>query len=212
MLGPPPITTEFDWYPDSGASHHITPDLASLHTAEDYKGTNKVLVGNGKGLSIAHVGTSSVPYSPNSFLSLKNVLHVPEITKPLLSVHRLCNDNDCSIEFFPNHCLMKDCQTKEVILRRTCDLGLYKLHSAPLSTSSPIIASLSTLYTWHQRLGHPNFAVVHRLLHQFQLPCKNKDSLLNNYHACYLGKMHRSSLSLTNHRSSQPLELIHSDV
>ena len=92
------------------------PDLASLNSAEDYKGTNRVLVGNGKGLAIKHVGNSSVTSLNNSSLSFNHILHFPQITKPLLFVHKLCNDNNCSVEFFSNHCLVKDCQTREVLL------------------------------------------------------------------------------------------------
>ncbi|KAH0765345.1 hypothetical protein KY285_001216 [Solanum tuberosum] len=53
----PPITHQ-NWYPDSGATHHITPDLSNLHHFEDYKGMDQVNIGNGQGLPIHHTGSS----------------------------------------------------------------------------------------------------------------------------------------------------------
>ncbi|KAF8389139.1 hypothetical protein HHK36_025825 [Tetracentron sinense] len=37
------------WYTDTGASHHITSDLANLSIHSDYQGDDKVQVGNGQG-------------------------------------------------------------------------------------------------------------------------------------------------------------------
>ena len=41
-------------------------------------------------------------------LDLKNILHVPQITTNLLSVNRLCNDNNVIVEFFSNGFVVKD--------------------------------------------------------------------------------------------------------
>ena len=37
ILRPSPVSIS-EWYPDTGVSHHITPDLASLRNIEEYKG------------------------------------------------------------------------------------------------------------------------------------------------------------------------------
>ena len=75
----------FASYPDTSSSHHITLDLASLHIADEYKGKDKLIVGNGTKLHISHIGSSSIN-SPSIPLFLRNILHVPNIIKPLLSV------------------------------------------------------------------------------------------------------------------------------
>lgn len=36
-----------DWFPDTGATHHATPDLAAFSHHEDYHGTDQLQVGNG---------------------------------------------------------------------------------------------------------------------------------------------------------------------
>lgn len=64
------------WYSDTGASHHVTSDLANLSINSEYQGGDKVQVGNGQGLSILHIGSSKFCTPQNSFL-LINILHCP---------------------------------------------------------------------------------------------------------------------------------------
>ena len=69
--------TDPNWYTDTGATNHLTSDLANLNVhSEEYLGSNQIRVGNGKGLFVAHTGTTSLSIPHSSFL-LKNVLHVP---------------------------------------------------------------------------------------------------------------------------------------
>lgn len=66
------------WYPDSGATHHLTADMANLSSLSKYHGQDQVHVGNGNTLSIKHVGSSLLRTRHNSF-KLTNMLHVPHI-------------------------------------------------------------------------------------------------------------------------------------
>ena len=81
---------------DSGAFDHFTNDLERLHIHERYNGKDNVQVANGSGLSISHIGHSTLA---GSSLRLKNILHVPHISKHLLSVYRLVDDNHLFVEF-----------------------------------------------------------------------------------------------------------------
>lgn len=45
------------WFPDTGASHHATPDLTTLGRNDDCNGNDKLVVGSGKGLPIHHTGS-----------------------------------------------------------------------------------------------------------------------------------------------------------
>ncbi|XP_010511282.1 PREDICTED: uncharacterized protein LOC104787403 [Camelina sativa] len=47
------------WIMDSGATHHITSDLANLSLHQPYTGGEEVLIGDGTGLSIANTGEGS---------------------------------------------------------------------------------------------------------------------------------------------------------
>ena len=44
----------FAQYLDTSASHLVTPDLAPLHIANEYKGKDKLIVGNGTKLHVSH--------------------------------------------------------------------------------------------------------------------------------------------------------------
>ena len=65
--------------------------------------------------SLIRVTTSF--FLPNHNLHLYNILHVPKLTKNLLSVQRFTIDNSCFFEFWPNHFTIKDKVTKKVLLQ-----------------------------------------------------------------------------------------------
>jgi hypothetical protein len=73
--------------------------MAQLHVQERYHGKDQVQVSNGPGLSILHVGHSRLS-GPMHSLALKNIIHVPNISNNLLSVHRIVSDNDVFIKFY----------------------------------------------------------------------------------------------------------------
>jgi hypothetical protein len=51
-------------------------------------------------MHISHIG-NSILRNPHDSLHLKNVLHVPNTSKNLLSVHKLALDNNVLLEFHP---------------------------------------------------------------------------------------------------------------
>ncbi|GKE79580.1 retrovirus-related pol polyprotein from transposon TNT 1-94, partial [Tanacetum coccineum] len=117
----PSTTIDPAWYFDTGATDHVTPDITKLNIAEPYNGDDKLQVGNGNHLNISHVGSSVLPN-----LKLPNVLLVPDLTKSLLSVPKLTEDNNVSMEFFPKTCSVKTLQG-QTILRGDKHHSLYRL-------------------------------------------------------------------------------------
>ncbi|GAU43783.1 hypothetical protein TSUD_378080 [Trifolium subterraneum] len=75
------------WCPDSRASHHLTFNPNNLAYRVPYQGQDQVILGNGQGVSIKSLGHSNFysPYNPNVHLRLTDLLHVPSISKHLLS-------------------------------------------------------------------------------------------------------------------------------
>lgn len=59
---------------------------------------DRVQVRNGSGLKIARIGSSTLT-TPSSSLKINEILHVPRITKNLLSISKLTKDNDVYCEF-----------------------------------------------------------------------------------------------------------------
>ena len=93
------------------------------------------MVGNGKCLTVTHVGIASLHCS-NATLKLLNVLGMPPITKSLISISKLTSKNDVYIEFYSKFCLVKDKHTGKVMLQGRLKNGLYLLNKAKTTTGS----------------------------------------------------------------------------
>jgi hypothetical protein len=165
------------WYADSAATDHITGDLDKLATKENYGGQEQVHVVNSAGMMIKHIGHSVVS-TPSRTIHLNNVLHVPQATRNLASVHHLTSDNDCFLELHPTFFLVKDQHMRLTLLHGHCRNSLYPI--PPMVHSSTklwlSVAKPSTLW-WHDRLDHPSFKIVNCVLWFNKLPfVSNKQS------------------------------------
>ena len=201
-----------------------------------------MVLGNESSVSIANVGESVInPHSANLSrkLSLKNLLHVPRITKNLLSVSKFAKDNSVFFEFHHNFCFVKDLGTREIVLKGTLDKGLYHflVDHSPIKRSCsskcsssqeiPVVHSLSMdnsssssssnhnpcldIVLWHSRLGHPALDIVKLALNNCKIPFSSmKDHSL--CHPCCVSKAHKLPYSLSESVVNSPLELVHSDL
>jgi hypothetical protein len=66
-------------------------------------------------MDIHNVG-HAVIQTPTRDLHLNNVLHVSSASKNLNSVHQFPTDTNVSLEYFPNCFLIKDLDTRKVLL------------------------------------------------------------------------------------------------
>lgn len=107
--------TDSSWYMDSKATHYFTPDLAMMHSARPFTSSDQVTVGDGKKLSISHIGHTSVSIQPIP-LSLHNIYHTPSISNNLVSVSKLFHDNQVFVELHANHFLVKNQLTHQLLL------------------------------------------------------------------------------------------------
>ena len=108
VLATPATVHDPNWYLDSGAIHHVTPDPLNLMEKIDYGDSEQVIVGNGSSLQIHHVGNSKfILVLSNHSFQLNKLLHVPSITNNLLSVSQFAKDNKAFFEFHHNSCCVK---------------------------------------------------------------------------------------------------------
>jgi hypothetical protein len=200
-----------DWYTDTGTSDHITSDLDRLALHERYHGNDQVQVGNGSGLRIMHIGHSSINIVDHP-LALCNVLHVLEIVKPLMFVHKFSRDNDVFFEYHPWHFSIKDRQSRRSLLDGLCESGLYPIKTQDLPALKHALAARSISYSqWHARLGHPSPQVLWCILHLNKISC-SIDRVNSVCDSCQLAKSHQLPYASSVHRSLSPIKLIFSYV
>nr|KYP67039.1 Retrovirus-related Pol polyprotein from transposon TNT 1-94 [Cajanus cajan] len=207
------------WIPDSGASFHVTGEPQNIHQLEHFDGPDQIFIGNGQGLQINGSGTSIFisPINSQFKFHLNNLLHVPLITKNLLSVSKFAKDNCVFFEFHANHCLVKSQDTNEVLLQGVVGAdGLYSFPHLKLQVLDSFnfnknsdVSSSSTM--WHTRLGHPNSHVLKLVLTQCNLLSSNTH-VTEFCSSCCVGKSRRLPSSASQTIYSAPLDVIFTDL
>ncbi|KAH9684881.1 retrovirus-related pol polyprotein from transposon RE1 [Citrus sinensis] len=162
----PEVAEDPSWYIDSGATNHITNDLGNLVNPKVYVGNEQLYVGDGNALLINHVGSVKLTTNTAELLLLNHVLHVPKITKNLLSVSKLLADNNVTLEFVGTYCFVQARSTGIILLEGVAKGGLYKVQSP---TSHSQSAAVNTIH-FNQNQFHSLFAC---------LPQGNKNSCLS---------------------------------
>ena len=202
-LQQPPST---NWYFDSGASNHMTSDAGITTTPHTPRSSfpSHIVVSNGHLLPVTSTGVTTLPNN----LHLNNVLVSPGLIKNLILVLQFTSDNNCSVEFDPLGCSVKDLHSRREIVRCDSFGPLYPLQ-LPESASALLAASSPSL--WHQRLGHPGHEVLSRLAQSSAIPCNNSASH-TLCHACQLGRHTRLPFHASTSRTTHIFQLIHCDL
>lgn len=122
-----------DWFADSACTQTMSTASHNIQQTAPFTGPDQVIIGNGTRLPIKSVGFTNFrsPMNPKRVLSLKNVLHVPGLTKNLLSVKQFSKDNGVYFQFNDNHCLvksqdtMKHCSMVQLIMKAYTSSPIY---------------------------------------------------------------------------------------
>ena len=206
LNGPEPS----DWYLDTGALAHMTPDLSHLDQASNYMGKDRVVIGNGVSLPITHTGT----ISPTPSLELLDVLVVPRLTKNLLSISKLTFDFPLVVTFTNNFFSIQNRQTGRVVATGKRDSGLYVLECG--NSAFIFVLKNKALHAsydlWHAHLGHVSHSVISLLNKNGHLYFTSLLSSPSLCDTCQITKNHRLPYSRNERRSSHVLDLIHCDI
>jgi len=128
----------------------MTPCDDNFISKSPYTGTTKIVARNGAKLVITHVGNCIIR-TATKLLKLHFGFHVPHLKCNLISIKRLCQDNNCRVIFDDSTFSIQDKETRMVLLQVGSSGYLY-----PISTPSP--CAFLTLHqpsdVWHHRLGH----------------------------------------------------------
>ena len=176
-------------------------------------GNDKLVVGNGKGLSISNTSSSQY-FSNGNLVSLHNILHVPTTTQNLLSVSQLTKDNDCYFVFTSSGFYSKENKLGKILFHGVTSNGLYLLYLNQCiknkSTSPSAFSSTRVSRNlWHHRLGHPSHQIL-QLATSLSIHGTSKIDYVCI--ACQMGKRSRLPFQPSISISSFSLDLVHSDV
>lgn len=145
-------------------------------------------------------------------IKLNDVIHSPTISKNLLSINKLCQDNNYCVVFDDSSICIKDRRTDKVVTTGRSRNGLYELN---LNERSPVFEvnaiGRMSMDLWHARFWYMSEEAMRNMIKMFQLPVCN--NAFKHCTSCVMGKMHRlhSPLRLEN-SASDLLEVIYADI
>lgn len=186
------------WVVDSGATNHVTGMLPEFISITSSPSLGEIRVANGNHIKVLGEGTVDT----NHALSLKLVLHVPQVSHNLLSVSFVKSRN-CSVTFYPLHCVFKDLETGKTFGSGCEHGGLYFLE-APQRNSVALqpASTAEAMLKWRRRLGHAPVRSLKSALTPLSL---NNDVVEINCDTCCFAKSCRNSHSISkNNKSSAP--------
>ena len=195
----------------------MTTDLVALALHAPYTAFESVIIGDGSGLSIANIGSFSLSSLPTP-LFFSNVLHVPSMSKNLISVSALCIDNPINVLFFNSFFQVQDLHMGVTLVRmQRRDDVYYWLKSVPLQFSALALSSstqfsLIAISMWHSRLGHPSLPIFQKFLNVLSISFPEDHLCSFSCNSCNINKSHKLPFAKSSITSSSPLDVIFSDV
>ena len=228
------------WIVDSGASAHLCNSTEWFTSLSPCK-RQRICVANKQTLTATHSGTvkfSVKAMDKYVTVSFSGVLFVPGIKVNLLSVPTM-DKAGLTVTMGSGQCSVRNPRGVLIGSTALCGrTGLYRLDvqstggsthfssalSATHGDSSQFVAFANTQssrpVSWavlHARLGHLHAAGMKQLLSDkmadgLVVSSDNSEPDLSMCRGCIQGKSHRSSFPTSEHRTTRPLELVHSDV
>ena len=160
--------TNQNWLTDTSASDHITPNLSRLSLHQHPTAGEIVTVGNGQELLVTHIGNGKL-LTPFYNFNLNNILRVAQIASNLLSVHKICLQNNALCYFDDHQFSIQYLPTAKVQCKGLSNDGIYPIppiasfqssHTSSIN-SSCFVAVFAQALLWHQRLGYPCSKLLH---------------------------------------------------
>lgn len=206
------------WWIDSGSTIHITNSLQGFQNLRKPVGSEQsILSGNKIGSRVEAIGTCNLVLSSGFILKLEKTFYVPSFSRNLISVSRLVPFG-FSFTFSDKYFNLYN--KSECVGNGILSDGLYCLNLQSDTTNDVMhvhagtkrcVMNENSSTLWHRRLGHISINRIKRLV---------KDGVLNTLDFtdfntcvdCIKGKHTSKSKKTSVHRSSELLEIIHTDI
>ena len=133
------------WLTDTGCLDHVTPNLANISLQQQRTlGSRTMTVVNGKKLPVTHIGNGELCTTSHNF-RLDGILRDHDLASNLLSVHKLCLQNNSLCYFDAYRFSIQDLSTRKILYKGLSKDGVY-LIPASYSLDSSIFLSISSNY------------------------------------------------------------------
>ncbi|XP_071727921.1 uncharacterized protein [Rutidosis leptorrhynchoides] len=193
-----------NWIIDSGANQHMVCNDDELFASVDVSNMNiSVSHPNGTHAKIVKVGNIKI----NDFITLFNVLYIPEYCVNLLSVNKLTKSDKFFVGFNETNCFIQDFVINEVVGIGDEHDGLYMFKKYVLGISNN--SSSCTMKLWHSRLGHPASQVLNILSDSLKFTNHNNTEPCD---ICHQAKQTREPFPLSEHNSLKLGDLLNLDL
>ncbi|KAG7564986.1 Integrase catalytic core [Arabidopsis suecica] len=207
------------WWLDSGATTHVSHIEQGFSSIQPIRGADQYLfMGNRMKARIEGIGTYRLILDTGCHVDLEGCLYVPECSRNLVSVSRLDNlgfvfkIGHGVFSLYRNDYLYGSGTLFDSLYRFNLDAkfseSLFNIESQGIKRSA---SNESSAFLWHQRLGHISKERIMRLVKNDILP-QLDFSDLNVCIDCIKGKQTKHIVKKPATRSTQLLELIHTDI
>ena len=204
------------WVLDSGASHHITNDASTMSDMRPLDDDIHITFANGERAEARGIGSvqlGGLTGAAFDYITLKDVLYVPEASVNLVSVP-LAVRRGIVFDFAEEGCRVS--KDNQLVTVAPPSGGVYVI--APSPGVAAALSAKATPQLWHRRYGHMGYDNMAKLQAD-QLVDGIKPSA-NDFQAagdalcepCVKAKHHKISRGPSNTNTDNPMELVHMDV
>ena len=204
------------WYCDSGASRHITPNKSHFESYSRFDEPEVICLGK-QDVTMKAYGKGNIKIQASidgvwEDATLKEVWYVPDACAQLFSVKAAAR-NGFTTTMNDKIVTIKD-SNGEVAVNGYLQNELYVLSIQVVKPSKDVQVYMSkvpeTLQVYHERFAHQNKRQVKKILEKMNI--KVSESGEEFCDGCAVGKMHRLPFNSRCDRSVTVGELIHADV
>jgi len=198
-----------NWIVDSGASSHMTPHRDILTNCKEST-TCTITAANSEKLSVKAVGNSCIKLNDMQ-VEVKNVLLVPKLSTNLLSVSKIVEMGN-SVTFNKNGCTVYNSENEIIVTCGQQD-GVYKFSGEEIK-SFVAMKSENEAMMWHRRFGHINYQSLVKMKNGLVdgMNFENDESAIKSCDVCPQGKQCVLPFEKSSRKTTEILQLIHSDL
>jgi transposase InsO family protein len=206
--------SSYQWCVDSGATHHMCADKYCFLELSETLQQGRITTANGGQMKVCGKGKVRLMIRDGNTVTtveLSEVLWVPELECPLISVHKLVSDGKI-VEFRNNRCQLR-CEGETMNIA-TFDGTMYRLNvteqQSKMTGNAAKAEKELCVHEWHRKMAHRNLNAIRMMKNEgIKIrPCDCSDIC----EACVVGKISRQPFPTLATPTENVLDVIVSDV